>query len=161
MQKILFVTACVLIAFAVEFLIANMFGVQLVPEIDLILIVFFNLAFGIRFSIFTAVLAGLLHEGFGGQLFGIYLLPYVISAYLATVLRPYIYQPGSMVARLTLIAAVLSANFTIHLLLTFKAGPLNIPAALRYVYLPQLAVTLLTAAFIFPYMRKCVLKYFV
>lgn len=161
MRKILFVTGCVIAAFMAEFVIVNIWGARWLPALDLLFIVFFNLAFGIRYSLFAAVLAGILHEGLGGQTFGIYLLSFVTCAYLTTVIKPYIYQPGSVVARLTLMASIVAINFFIHLCLSLKEVQLNVPDAFHFIFFPQMAVTLVAALFIFPYMRQCVLKYFV
>ncbi len=66
------------------------------PNLLLLAVIYFNLAFGIRYSIFAAVVAGLFRDSFGAGIFGLNIFAFVVCAYLTTGLKRYLhFLPGS------------------------------------------------------------------
>ncbi len=161
MRKIIFILIAVFLAFIVEFFVFNLMTTRWVPNLMVVLIVFVNLAFGIRYSIFTAVFAGILKDAFGLQVFGVNLLVYVVCAYLITVIKPYIYQAGSNISRVLLVVAILTVDFVIRFFISIKIGTADFVPAFRFIFIPQMLVTILITVELFKHLRQCVLKYFV
>jgi rod shape-determining protein MreD len=160
MSKIFFIAGSVVLAFLVEFMMFNWFSTRWVPNLMIVLIVFFNLAFGIRYAIFAAVFGGLLQDAFGLQIFGINLLTLVVCAYLTTALKPYLYQSGSNSSRVAFVGVVLTADFLLRYLLSLKNGGPDFFPAFRYIFVPQMLLTLLITVGLFKQLRRCVLRYF-
>ncbi|MBU1997618.1 MAG: rod shape-determining protein MreD, partial [Candidatus Omnitrophica bacterium] len=100
MKKALIIIVLTFLCFLLEFLIFNIVGRWFMPNLLLLLVIFFNLYLGIRYSIFTAVCAGLLKDSFCASVFGINLVSYVVCAYMVTFLKRYIYHAGSKSSRL-------------------------------------------------------------
>ena len=71
MRRIIFVPVCVFLFFLIEFILFNMFGSWFMPNLLLLLVIYFNFSSGIRYSIFAAVLAGILKDCFSVDVFGL------------------------------------------------------------------------------------------
>jgi rod shape-determining protein MreD len=82
MRKIGLVTLFVFLFFLAEFFLFNMAGRWFLPNMLLLSIIYFNLAFGIRYSILAAVLAGTLKDSFGAGIFGLNIFVFVVCAYM-------------------------------------------------------------------------------
>ena len=96
MRKIAMITFFIFLFFLTEFFVYNMFNRWLMPNLSLLLVVFFTLYLGIRYGLFTAVLAGILEDSFGISMFGVNLFSFVVCAYL-----PFFYKEARIKSRRT------------------------------------------------------------
>ncbi|HQP10084.1 MAG TPA: rod shape-determining protein MreD [Candidatus Omnitrophota bacterium] len=161
MRKIFLIFFCVFMAFLGEFFLFNLAGRWFMPNLLLLTIIYFNLAFGIRFSILAAVLAGLLKDGFSADVFGLNIFAFVVAAYMTTFLKRYLHYVASRRSRLLLVFFVITVNILtlsgLHVMLE-KIDPGEI---FRFVFIPETVVTLLVTSFVFLQLRKCASRLFV
>lgn len=162
MGKIVFITLAIAIAFIVEFLLFNVIGRWATPNLELLLVMFFNLYFGIRYGLLTAVMAGVLKDSFSPGAMGINVCSFVIAAYMTTILKQYIYHMGSRLSRYILIFIIITINVIVHYYLyKVLVGPLYPGQVFQFVFLPEVIVTLLVAPVLFEQLKKCVSRFFV
>lgn len=158
MRKVLLVTFVVVISFLLQFFLFNVGGRWLMPNLLLLAVVYFNLAFGIRYSIFTAVLAGILADSFAAGMFGVHIFSLVVCAFMTTILKKYLHYVASRSSRLLLVFAVTIVHFLAHFVITMMLGTAEVFAVVRYVFVPEITTTLIVTSFVFTQLRKCVLK---
>lgn len=161
MRKILFITGFTYLFLCIEYVIHNLGFEYLRPNFLLIFIIFINLLFGIRYSLVTAVLAGLLKDSFSATTFGINLLSFVICAFLVTALKQYIYMIGSRTARVILVFVIVTLNVLINFALHQVYYPVEFIEMIRYVFLPEVIATLVVSGATIEWLKKCALKLFV
>ena len=161
MRKILLVPFCVAAFFIIEFLLYNLAGRWFSPNLLLLAIIYFNLAFGIRYSIYTAVCAGLLNDSFSVGIFGLNIFSFIISAYMTTLLKRYLHYVASRRSRLLLVFFVAAVNFLVQLAVQAVFADVQVLTAARSVFLPEILITLLATSFIFRILQKCVSRLFV
>src|SRR5277367_2694045 len=99
MKRVAVIVLVSYLAFALEFVLYNFWGQWGKPELLVLVVIFFNLYLGIRFSIIAAVFCGIFKDAAGVAPFGTYVLVYVAGAYFTTLVRRYLYQPGSRFSR--------------------------------------------------------------
>jgi rod shape-determining protein MreD len=161
MRKIIFVLTCVLAFFLAEFFLFNMAGRMFMPNLLLLAVIYFNLAFGIRYSILAAVMAGGLKDSFSIGIFGLNIFSFVFCAYMTTVLKRYLHYVASRRSRLLLVFFITVINISIHFLLQSRFGNMDVLQALKFVFIPEILTTLVVTSFIFTELKKCVSKLFV
>jgi len=160
MRKTFFILSAIFIFFIIEFLFFNVIGKWFFPNILLLLIVFFNLLWGIRYRIITALVAGLIKDSFSVNPFGVYLFSFVICAYMTTFLKKTIYQVGSRSARLFLVCIICGINFIAQFFLHLVFGTVTTIASVHFILIPELLTTLLITPFVFNRLKICVLKFY-
>ena len=160
MRKIIVIVFFVFIFFFIEFLIFNVCGPNFVPNLLLLLVIFFNLYLGIRYSLLAAIFAGILKDSFSTNMFGIHLVTFIACAYMTTFFKKYIYHMGSTAPRVILIFLVVVLNIMMNYLLRLVFISMDATEVLRYILLPELLMTLLVATFTFNQLKKCVSKLF-
>ncbi|MBF0532827.1 MAG: rod shape-determining protein MreD [Candidatus Omnitrophica bacterium] len=161
MRKYLFVVAAIFLLFLAEFFIFNFGGRFWTPDLLIVGIVFFAVAFGLRHSLAASLGAGLLKDSFSTHPVGAHLFAFVACAFAAVWLKRYVYQAGSEAARLFLIAIVAAAHFLVLVLLFMKLGVVESWGVVGKLFFSQMAVTLAVALPVFRILRICVLKLFV
>ena len=161
MRKIILVPACVLIFFLAEFFLFNMAGRWFMPNLLLLAIIYFNLAFGIRYSIFAAVLAGILKDSFSTGVFGLNIFSFVLCAYMTTVLKRYLHYVASRRSRLLLVFFITVINILAHFCLRAMFVKVDTAQIFKFVFIPEVLTTLIATSFIFTELKKCVSKLFV
>ncbi|MBN1869978.1 MAG: rod shape-determining protein MreD [Candidatus Omnitrophica bacterium] len=161
MRKIILVPVCVLIFFLAEFFLYNMVGRIFVPDLLLLAIIYFNLAFGIRYSIYAAVLAGIMKGSFSTDMFGFHIFSFVLCAYVTTVLKRYLHYVASHRSRLLLVFLIILTNLLIQLLLRSIVGEIDPIQCFKFVFVPEILMTLVVTSFIFAELKKCVSRLFV
>src|ERR1017187_468470 len=114
MKRILVIALISYLAFALEFLLYNFWGHWGKPELLILVVIFFNLYLGIRFSIIAAVFCGIFKDASGVAPFGTYILVYLTAAYVTTLVRRYLYQPGSRFSRAVVTFFVVIACFIVQ-----------------------------------------------
>lgn len=158
MKKAFIIIALTSIFFLLEFFIFNIVGRWFLPSLLLLLVIFFNLYLGIRYSIFTAVCAGIMKDSFCASAFGINLVSFVVCAYMVTFLKRYIYHSGSKGSRLLLVFCIVLINFVVNYVLLIKFGTVDLFESVKYVLFPEITTTLIVATTVFHYLKKCVLR---
>lgn len=110
MGQIFLIPVLCYLALVIEFTFFNLFGHWGDPQLLLLVIIFFNLYSGIRFSLWAALCGGVLQDCFGTMPFGTNIFIYVACAYLSTAVRRYCYERGSTVSKLWMVAVVVTAR---------------------------------------------------
>jgi len=158
MRKIILITLIVFVCFLIEFFLFNLGGRWFMPNLLLLVVIYFNLAFGIRYSIFAAVLAGIFKDSFGVGVFGVHIFSFVLCSYMTTILKKYLHYVASRRSRLLLVLCVTIIHIIGQFCLQLIVGKVNMVAVLTFVAIPEVLTTLLVTSFIFAQLRKCVLK---
>jgi len=141
-------------AFALEFLLYNFWGQWGKPELLILVVIFFNLYLGIRFSIIAALFCGLFKDASGAAPFGTYLLVYICAAYMTTLVRQYIYQPGSRFSRAVVTCLVIIGCFIVQALLANMDREVRLGELLYYLLLPQMITTMVAATYVFAKLKN-------
>ncbi len=161
MGKIAVIIFSVVAAFIIEFLLFHLMGRWATPNLELLLIMFFNLSFGIRYGLLSAVLAGGLRDSFSTGILGINVCSFIIAAYMTTILKQYIYHMGSRLSRYILIFTIIIINMVVHYYLyKVLVGPISPGQVVRFLFFPEVVLTLLVAPFVLEGFKKCVLRFF-
>ena len=161
MRKLLFITIFVFVFFIIEFIIFNMIGRWAMPNLLILIVIFINLSFGIRYGLFTAVLAGAIKDSFSTSFFGINVFSFVVCAYMTIILKRYFYDKHSRSSRLLLVFSICLINVLMHFFLHSMFGVIDIVQAFQYILIPEIFTTLIVTAYTFRQLKKCVLRLFV
>jgi len=161
MRKVLVITGLVLLSFVIEFLLFNLFGRWFVPNLSILLIIFCDLYLGIRYSLFSAFIAGILKDSFSISAFGIHLYAFILCAYMTNITKRYIYHQGSRTSKLLLVFFICSINYIIQYLFLLMFNTMNLLHTIQFVFFPQILLTLLVATYVFHQLRQCASKLFV
>ena len=161
MHKILIILMFVLVGFLIKFVLFNTIGGFFTPNVMLLLVVFFNLFWGIRHALVTAVWAGTLEDSFGAGPFGIHLFSLVVAAFATVLLKRTIYQAGSGSSRFILVLIVSAINLFTQYILYLMLGSMDFFQLLRNLFIPEVLLTALSAYVVFRALKKCVSKLYV
>lgn len=161
MRKIILMPVCVLIFFLAEFFFFNLAGRWFMPNLLLLVVIYFNLAFGIRYSILAAVLAGALKDSFSAGIFGSNMFSFVLCAYMTTVLKRYLHYVASRRSRLLLVFFITVIDISVHFFLWTMVGMADAAQVIKFVFVPEVLTTLIVTSFVFNVLKKCVSKLFV
>jgi rod shape-determining protein MreD len=154
MKRVAVIALVSYLAFALEFLLFNFWGQWGKPELLVLVVVFFNLYLGIRFSIIAAVFGGLFKDASGIAPFGTYVLVYIAGAYLTTIVCRYLYQPGSKVSRVLVTFFVVTGCFMVQAVLSNMNHEARLGEQLLYILVPQLLTTMIAATYVFGRLRN-------
>ena len=154
MKRIAVIALVCYLAYALEFLLYNFWGEWGKPELLILVVIFFNLYLGIRFSIIAAVLGGILKDASGVAPFGTYVLVYIAGSYVTTLVRRYLYQPGSRFSRGGVTFFVVVGCFIVQAILTNMNHEIRLNELLLYLLLPQLLTTMIAATYVFAQLRN-------
>lgn len=160
MRKALLIAFFVFLFALIEFCIYNLLGRLFMPNLLLLLVIYCNLAFGIRYSIWAAVLAGLFKDSFGTGVFGQNMFVFIMCAYAATLLKRYLHYVASKQSRLLLVFFVIVVHVALHFCLNSMSRSINILHVIKFVFIPEVITTLIITSFVFTQLKKCVLKLF-
>ena len=161
MRRTWVISVFVLVFFLMEFFLFNFLGRWFLPNLLLLLIMFVNLYFGVRYSILAAFLAGFLKDSFSTQLPGFYLLPFLLCAYVTTLLKNWVYHMGSQFSRLILIMLVSITHVFASLMIYTIYSDVSLGDVMKYVFVPQVGTTLLMAQLTFKFLKICVSRFYV
>jgi len=143
--------------FILEFTINGSLGGWAKPELLLLLVVFWGLYSGIRYSIVAAVISGLLKDAFSIMPFGTYLFLFIAAAYLTTMVRTTVYQPGSRFSRAVVSFFVLVGCFFIEMMLYLMNHDVRFSDLFFNILLPQMVTTMVAVTFVFHGLRSLAL----
>ncbi len=159
MKRWLAIAVIVYLAFLAEFVLNNAFGAWGKPELLVMVIVFCDLCWGIRYSLWAGAIAGILKESFSIDPFGTYLLVYIAAAYLSTFVRRNLYQPGSRFSRALVVGLVVIGVFTMETLLHMRLFEVRLLEAMGFIFVPRLVLTTVAVTFVFQYLRQASYKF--
>jgi len=146
--------------FLIEFFLFNILGRWFMPNLLLLMVIYFNWTFGIRYSIFAAVLAGILKDSFSASIFGINIFSFVLCAYMTTVLKKYFHQVTSRWSRTLLVISVVIIHILSNFFLQMMFGHVDVGQTFKFVFVPEMLTTLVVASFVFTQLRQCASKLF-
>ncbi len=153
MKRIVVIALVCYLAFALEFVLYNAFGAWGKPELLILVVVFFNLYLGIRFSIISAVFCGILKDTCGIAPMGTYMLVYMVAAFMTTVIRRYLYEQGSRFSRALVAFIVILSCFITQALLASMSHEVRWNELLVDVLAPQVLTTMVVATLVFQGLR--------
>jgi len=159
-MRFLWVLLFVFVGYAVESVIKEIFGGWFCPNLLLILVVFFNLFKGIRYSIGTAVLAGLLKDSYSAGIFGQHIFSFVLCAYLTVFIKTYLYHTSSHGSRVFFVFLVSFLNVLILYALNVMLGSVSFVEMVSHVLVPEVLSTTLVTPFVYRKYKQCALKLF-
>lgn len=145
-------------AFLAEFVSFNVFGNWGKPELMLLIVVFCGLYWGIRYSLAAAFMAGIIRDSFGIEPFGTYILIYVVAAFLTTLIRRNLYQPGSRFSRAVVAFFVLACFFVMEVIMHLRLFDVRITEAIDYIFFPQVFSTMIIVTFLFHRLRDAAVR---
>ena len=154
MKRIAVIAVVCYLAYALEFLLYNFWGEWGKPELLILVVIFFNLYLGLRFSIIAAVLGGILKDASGVAPFGTYVLVYIAGSYVTTLVRRYLYQPGSRFSRGVVTFFVVVGCFIVQAILSNMNHEIRLNELLVYLLVPQLLTTMIAATYVFAQLRN-------
>lgn len=158
-KKIVFITASVYAFFLVEFILFNFFGGLGKPNLLILLVIFFNLRFGIRYGLLAAGLSGILKDSFSIHSFGIYSWAFVLGAFLTTLITRYFYEVEENFLRiLTVFIISLADMLIVFAMITFFYRT-TFSQVMIYIVFPEVILTTLITQFVFNTLKKCALKF--
>lgn len=160
MRKILLVVVFTFLFYWLESLLFQLFGRIFVPHFLLLLVIFANLYFGIRYGLFAAVLAGLLKDSFGVGVFGMYTVSYILSSYFIVYIQRYFHRSGSAASHLLIVFLVCLFNIFVNSMIQLTQININFRHLFQYILFPQVLSTFIVATYTFRQLRKCARKLF-
>jgi len=161
MRKIFFVGLTVAAAFALESLLARVLGPWGKPNFFILLIVFFNLFWGIRYSLLAACGAGVILDSFSAGVVGVNIFSFVTCAYLTTFLKWYFYRAGSKSFRIAMVFLISIINVYLHFLLARILYPSGHIVLSARIFFSEVFLTTVLTHTTFMNLKRCALKYFV
>lgn len=160
MQKIFTILGFTLVCFFIQNIVSQFFGGWVRLDLLVILIVFFNLYRGLRYSLLAAFFAGLLMDSFSANLFGLNIFSLMSCAYLTTLFKRYIYQMGSVSSRVLIVFLGTLINVVIHYIVNLMSASIDFSQAFMYVFIPEIITTTLLAHYCFEKLKQCALRLF-
>jgi len=154
MKRVAVIALVSYLAYALEFLLYNFWGAWGKPELLILVVIFFNLYLGIRFSIIAAIFCGIFKDSSGVAPFGTYVLVYLAGAYVTTLVRQYLYQPGSRFSRAVVTFLVLLGCFMVQVILSNMNHEVHLQEQLFYLLIPQLLTTMIAATYVFAQLKN-------
>jgi len=154
MKRVAVIALVSYLGFALEFLLYNFWGQWGKPELLILVVIFFNLYLGIRFSIIAAVFCGIFKDASGAAPFGTYILVYIAGAYVTTFVRRYLYQPGSRFSRSLVAFFVVVGCFIVQAILSNMNHEVHLRELLLYLLVPQLLTTMIAATYVFAQLKN-------
>ncbi|MEW5895467.1 MAG: rod shape-determining protein MreD [Candidatus Omnitrophota bacterium] len=160
MKNVILIGLGAWICFIIQYFFSELFSPWFRPNLLLLLVIFFNLYRGIRYSLLVAFFAGLISDSFTPDFFGINIFIFMMSAYLTTFLKMYIYESGSSASRFFLIFFITSCFGLMEFLVRMVLFSVDFGEAFRYQLLPQTFATAVVALYVMKRLRQCALRLF-
>jgi rod shape-determining protein MreD len=154
MRQILIIPILCYVLQLMEYILFTLLGRWGEPHLLLLLVVFFILYSGIRYSLWAALCAGVLKDCFSTMPFGTHIFSYMVCACFATFIRKNWYERGSPVSKLFMVFLVSTAH-AIIMAAVFKMvfEDIRFGDVVAGVWLPAMLSTMLVALFVFDRLR--------
>lgn len=158
-MTILAITILSFLFFLAEFVLFNVFGGWLKPDLLLILVVFFNLYLGIRHGLMTAFIAGFIRDSFSTHIFGLSIVSLLFCAYMTIFIKRYLNYIGSGSSRMMIVFLVSIVNVGIYFLLSSIFYDFSFRQTVLKFWFPEIVLTTLAAGYTFQVLRKCAKRF--
>ncbi len=158
MKKYLLITGLIVLFCAIESALFNVFSEWVVPNLLLMFIILLGLFFDLKYSIFSAIIGGLIKDSFSSSVIGVNMVAFLSSVFILFLLRKYVYHPHSGLSRIFVLAAVLTANEFIHFVFYYSAKDIVFAESFKFVILPQIISSIMLYPAVFYIFKKCVLR---
>ena len=158
MFKIIFIICVSILFYLIEFVMFNVTGGQFKPNLLIVLLIFVNFIFGIRFSLFSGMFAGLLKDSLSTGGFGINFLSFIICAYCSTIFIRFIKLQSRVLCHCLIVALTVVVNSVVQYFLYKIFINVGMGSVFVNVLFPELFSTLLVASFIIRFLKVCVLR---
>lgn len=154
MRQILIIPILCFVFQLLEYCLFSLFGRWGDPHLMLILVIFFNLYSGIRFSLWTALFGGALKDCFSTLPFGTHIFSYMVCACLSTYIRKNWYERGSSVSKLFMVF-LLTVAHTLIMAFLYKMvfEEIRWQDVIGSVWLPEMLASMAVALFVFERLR--------
>lgn len=144
--------------FILEYFLVNILGRLWTPNFSLLFIIFINLVFGVRYGLLTAFAMGMLWDSYSADHFGLNTLAMMASCYLVVLFHKYLSYSGSRQAVLFLTFLILLFDVLWKFFLHSLTGSIHWKEMFYYVFLPEIAVSLIAVPIFYRELRRCVSK---
>jgi rod shape-determining protein MreD len=158
-KRLTVITLLVYVLFIIEILLHDIFGLWAKPQLLVLLIVFWGLYSGIRYSIFAAFLSGLVKDSVSISPFGTYLFLFIAAAFLTTLIRQNLYQPGSRFSRAVVSLFVLLGVFVLQTMLYLMNHEIPWQDLFVNIFLPELITSMVVVTYVFHRLRDITLLF--
>ncbi len=158
MRKLVFIGLVAVAGFVAQFVLYNIFGYWFKPDIVLLCVLFFSIRIGIRHGLMAAVLGGFISDSFHTGIFGLHIFSFMICAYLAVVIKQYVY-PQDDVLDVFLPFVMTAVNILVSFGVMAMFIDVNFHQVVVRFMIPEVIATTAAAFFIFPALKTCVLKF--
>ena len=154
MRQILIIPLLCYLFQLLEYCLFSLFGRWGDPHLMLLLVIFFNLYSGIRFSLWAALCGGILKDCFSTMPFGTHIFSYMVCACLGTFIRRHWYERGSSLSKLLMVFVLVTAH-TLIMAVVFKMvfEELRWGDVVVSVWFPEMLATMLVALVVFERLR--------
>ncbi len=160
MRRTVVITFLAFTFYVLQFVFYNIFGHWFMPNLLLLLVLFFTLIKGIRIGILTAFISGMVVDSFHMDLFGLNIFSFLICGYLTVLVKRYVYHDGAF--SVTFMAFLMSiANIFIQFVVISLFRPLNFYQTVVNILVPETIATTVVAVITFSLLRQCVLRFYV
>ena len=154
MKRISFITVVCILGFLFQFFLFNLLGPWATPHFVILCVVFFDLYWGVRYSLYAAFLGGFLLDVFSLDVIGSHVLALMLCAYITIFVRLHFYQPGSYLSRALVVGvSVLAYGFILGVLSMINDGNFSL-GGIVYALAPEFFITTLCANIIFEFLKK-------
>lgn len=158
MRKVFIISGLVFLGYALEILLFNFLGAWFKPNLLILLVVFFNLRLGIRYSLWVAFLAGFLKDSFAASPFGLHIFSFVVCSYVITLIKQYFYEAGYTFSRILLaFLATLFSNLLMYAVYATSAV-FDFHDVAWTIFFPELLITTVISVAAFHRLRLFVLR---
>ncbi|OGX27271.1 MAG: rod shape-determining protein MreD [Omnitrophica WOR_2 bacterium RIFCSPHIGHO2_01_FULL_48_9] len=159
MRKIFFIIVLSFLAIVSEFVLFNFFGSWLKPNFAIILIAFFNLAWGIRYGIIAALVCGVLKDSLSASFFGLNVFSFIVSVYLVTFIRRYFYYLGTRSSRARIIFMVCVVNVLVQYIIHVALSTADFWPMVKSILLPEVVATMLVCSYLLKYLKNWAVQF--
>jgi rod shape-determining protein MreD len=159
MLQIFIIPLICYLALLIEFVLFNLCGRWGDPHLLLLVVIFFNLYSGIRFSLWAALWAGIFKDCFSTMPFGTHVFAYVACAYLSTFIRWTFYERGSDLSKINMVFWVVSAHVFIlgllHQMVFEEVRWFDVGSS---IWLPEVIATTFVSLYVFEKLSTVIRK---
>ncbi len=158
MRKILTTILLTFLLLILEIICSNVLGRFGKVNFLLLGVIYFNLVWGVRYSLLAAVVAGVFLDSLAVTPWGLNIFCFVVVAYLTTFIKRYLFHMGYGTLRVALVLFLYLVNVSLLFLLNSLWMELNAWHLFKFVLLPEILVTTMLAEPVFRSLKGCVLK---
>ncbi|MDP8264393.1 MAG: rod shape-determining protein MreD [Candidatus Aceula lacicola] len=155
MKKLFVIIIFSFVLFLIEVAIFQIFGSWFKPSLLVLLVVYSNLKFGIRYGIATSLICGILSDSFGSGVFGAHVVSFISCSYVLIAVKKYFVEFDALSFKLVLAGIFSTLNIISIYFINSMFLKINFGDVFIFVFLPEVAATVAVSPFCVDYLRKC------